>query len=580
MGYIIRTEYLTKEFKPAKKLPKFIIGPQQARKSVLALKDVNLKIKEGEVFALVGPNGAGKTTLIKILCSLILPTKGRVYIDGYEVSKYNKKIKILVGLITGDRRSFYWRLTGRENLNFYAALYNLTSHQASSEITRLARILKIEKDLDNQFGEYSTGTKQKLAILRGLLNNPKILLIDELTINLDPIITQEIRTFLKEKVVSEQGKTVIFATHNLGEVENFAHRIAIIDRGQIKMCGTLVELKQMMSSPNASALEVFTYFIRNKNSMLEEQNESDRISSAESNGCFSNNGYSLSNFSYYIDKLLKYLGYIKSNLKKIFAFIKKDFLLLTSYRLFFLSSPIGGNLHLIIFYIIISIFLKQGYFSLAQSRLDYLPFLFIGIVFSIYQYSGQILIPNEIRQEQLMGTLESILVTPNNPLLLVLSKICYFFVLDTIAILTLLLLGVWFLNINLSNLNFTASFIITILYAISSYSIGIIMAGMVILFKKIEGLNRILSGFVKFFGGVFFSVTLFPIGLRLLSHCLPITYSLRALRKALLEGYAIKNLSFDLIVLLFFSLILFPLGIVFFKYALKRIERYEGLQYY
>ena len=137
MNYDIEISELTKEFIPAKSFHQLILRPFCKEKPVLALDKLSLQVKKGEMLTIVGPNGAGKTTLIKILSCLILPTRGKVEVCGYDISK-EEKIKSSIGLVNGDERSFYWKLTLRENLYFFAALYNLSGVKMRIKIKELA----------------------------------------------------------------------------------------------------------------------------------------------------------------------------------------------------------------------------------------------------------------------------------------------------------------------------------------------------------------------------------------------------------------------------------------------------------
>lgn len=231
--------------------------PWQKRKVTFALRNVNLEAKEGECFALLGPNGAGKTTLIKILCSLIVPDKGDVKIAGYHLKSHEELAKSQIGLVTGEERSFYWRLTGRQNLEFFASFYNIPSQLAKTRISELAKLLNIAEHLDKRFQEYSTGIKQMMAVTRGLLNDPSVLLIDEPTKSLDPNMAQNLRTFIKDELVAKERKTVFFATHQIPEAESISNRIAIMDKGNIKSCGTLEELRRHSRSSGDSLYEIF-----------------------------------------------------------------------------------------------------------------------------------------------------------------------------------------------------------------------------------------------------------------------------------------------------------------------------------
>ena len=261
MDFSIEISNLTKEFISARTLHQLVFHPFQRGKNILAVNDITLRIKKGEIFALVGPNGAGKTSLIKILSCLILPTRGRARVAGYDILKEEEKVKDSIGLVGWDERSFYWRLTLRQNLYFFAMLYNLSHIEAKKRIEELASLLKITAQLDNRFQECSAGIKQRLAIARSMLNDPKILFMDEPTKSLDPVASKSLRDFIKERLVGEQRKTVVFATHNLSEVENFADQIAIMHSGGIRACGTLSELRHKANLPQASMEDIYGWMI-------------------------------------------------------------------------------------------------------------------------------------------------------------------------------------------------------------------------------------------------------------------------------------------------------------------------------
>src|SRR3990172_8165098 len=163
-----------------------------------ALKNVNLQIRHGEIVALLGPNGAGKTTLLKILSTLVLPTSGTAYVKGYEIVRCEDDVKKSIGLVTGEERSFYWRLTGRQNLEFFAALYGLRPDEAKPRIDALLEQLDLSAAADNMFYSYSSGMKQKLALVRGLLCNPAVLFLDEPTKSVDVMTARDLRGFIKE----------------------------------------------------------------------------------------------------------------------------------------------------------------------------------------------------------------------------------------------------------------------------------------------------------------------------------------------------------------------------------------------
>lgn len=226
------------------------------RGKIRALDGVDLKVGEGEIFALLGPNGAGKTTLIKILATLLLPTSGEARICGWDAAKKPRQVKKLISLMAGDERSFYWRLTGRQNLNFFAALYNLFGKEARQKIEEAAALFGLEA-LDRRYQEYSTGTKHRLALARSFLNGAKIIFMDEPTRSLDPNAAFQLRELVKKKVRDGVLKTVFFTTHQTEEAQGLADRMAILEKGKIKACGSLGELRSQAGLPSASLAEIF-----------------------------------------------------------------------------------------------------------------------------------------------------------------------------------------------------------------------------------------------------------------------------------------------------------------------------------
>lgn len=246
MLYSVETINLSKGFLISRSLSEFILRPFGERKTNLVISSVNLKVKEGELFGLIGPNGAGKTTLIKVLCCLILPTCGKAKVAGFDILDNEDEVKKCIGLVNGDERSFYWRLTGRQNLQFFSSLYNLSSNEAENRIKELIDVLEIDGP-DKRFQEYSAGMKQRLAIARGLLNSPKVLFMDEPTKSLDPRTAYNLRKFIKDKLSHQQGRSIFFATHNLDETEYLADRIAIMEKGSIRACDTVERLQKEIS---------------------------------------------------------------------------------------------------------------------------------------------------------------------------------------------------------------------------------------------------------------------------------------------------------------------------------------------
>ncbi len=212
------------------------------RKFVTALTGVDLEVGAGRCYCLLGPNGAGKTTLIKILASLVLPDGGEARVGGFDVVREPGKVKEAIGLAVGDERSFYWRLTGRQNLMFFAALSDIPSARSRRRVDEILALAGLEEVADLRFNAYSTGKRQMLAFARALLTNPGILFVDEPTRSLDPGSARKMRAFIKKDLVEGHGRAVLWATHNLAEAAEVADDLAIIDKGSIRVSGRTADL--------------------------------------------------------------------------------------------------------------------------------------------------------------------------------------------------------------------------------------------------------------------------------------------------------------------------------------------------
>jgi ABC-2 type transport system ATP-binding protein len=241
----IETHELTKRFRKLHSYRDLLLYPWR-RASHLAVDRVSLQIAQGELFGILGQNGAGKTTLIKMLCTALLPSAGSAAVAGHDVVHAARRVRAAIGLVSGEERSFYWRLTGRQNLEFFAALYRVPPAAARRRIMMLLRGVDLEEAADLPFRTYSTGMRQKLAIARGLLNQPQVLFMDEPTRSLDPISAQSVRRFVADYIIGELGSTVILATHSMAEAEELCDRVALIRSGQIVAQGTIDQLRQTL----------------------------------------------------------------------------------------------------------------------------------------------------------------------------------------------------------------------------------------------------------------------------------------------------------------------------------------------
>ncbi len=252
---IIVVSQLTKIFYPLQ-LRLRSLRPIRRQEPVCALRDLDLTVGRGEILGLLGTNGAGKTTLLKILATLILPTSGRVTVEGCDVDGQADQVKALIGLGACEERSFYWRLTGRQNLEFFAAFHGLGPDAARGRIQQLREQLGLEA-LDRHFAVYSTGMRHRLGIARALLRQPRILLLDEPTRSLDPLAAGELRRLIQDTLVGQMGCTVVLATHNLQEAEELCDRVAVLHKGRLAGCGTINELRGWSGHQAYSLAKVF-----------------------------------------------------------------------------------------------------------------------------------------------------------------------------------------------------------------------------------------------------------------------------------------------------------------------------------
>ncbi len=226
---------------------------------VEALKGVSFGVLKGEVFGLLGPNGAGKTTTVKILCTLLLPDSGTATILGYDVVKDASKVRRIIGVSLTVEKGFYWKLTGKENLKYFGMLYGLDGKFLEDRVNMLLELVGLRKlgVEDKLYEEYSLGMKARLSLARALLTDPPVIILDEPTLGLDPPSARCLREMLV-KLAHEEGKTVLMTTHNMFEAEMVCDRVAIIDRGEIIVMGTVDELKKRVAGSVGIEMFVLT----------------------------------------------------------------------------------------------------------------------------------------------------------------------------------------------------------------------------------------------------------------------------------------------------------------------------------
>ena len=228
---VISVEDLTKTFPAARGLGALIWPKRSA--PVEALRGANLEVPRGRICGLLGPNGAGKTTLMEILATYLLPTRGRVRIDGHDASREPIAVRRAVGYCSAGARGLDHRLTGRQNLEFFALLHRLPRSRAREQVERLWKLVGLDGFEDGPVAGYSDGMGQRLALARALLDDPPVLLLDEPMRGLDPSASAFWTRLLRERLAREEGRTILLVTHDPHHAEEICDRAAILEGGRI-----------------------------------------------------------------------------------------------------------------------------------------------------------------------------------------------------------------------------------------------------------------------------------------------------------------------------------------------------------
>ena len=240
---------------------------------VEAVRGVDFEVQSGELFGLLGPNGAGKTTTIKMLITLLIPTSGTATVLGYDVVKDPREVRKRIGYVFGGERGVYERLSGLDNLRYFAELYGVPGKRIRPRIDELLELVGLKGREKERVEGYSRGMKQRLHVARGLLHDPPVVFLDEPTIGLDPVGARELRATIAS--LTEAGKTVLLTTHYMFEADELCDRIAVIAQGEIVAHGTPADLKAGVAEGAIVEVEVFGI----PNGTVERVRELDGVSS-------------------------------------------------------------------------------------------------------------------------------------------------------------------------------------------------------------------------------------------------------------------------------------------------------------
>jgi len=252
---IISVRDVTMRFPIAKRYREWVLSPFRPRRLFTALQGATLAVQAGDRVAVMGPNGAGKTTMLKLIGGLLLPSEGEVVVNGFSTLDDNSAARKSVGFVFNEERSFFWRMTGVQNLEFFGALDNLSGPDLDRRIHHLIHLVGLEVAADKPVSTYSSGMKQRLALARGLIAEPGVLILDEPTRALDPVACDEMTQLILSRLYQGSRKTLLIATHRLEEAATLCNKVMVVDAGRVRAFDSIADL-------TANGITLFDYYRR------------------------------------------------------------------------------------------------------------------------------------------------------------------------------------------------------------------------------------------------------------------------------------------------------------------------------
>ena len=320
------------------------------------MPSVTLEIQQGDRIAVLGPNGAGKTTLLKLIGGLLLPTDGQIVVNGFDTLHHNTAARKSVGFVMNEERSFFWRLSAMQNLEFFAILDDLTGDAVRERCRELVKFVGLDEHADKPVATHSSGMKQRLALARGLMGEPEVLILDEPTRTLDPIASEDLIALINERLHRGSRKTILIATHRLEEALTLCDKVLIINHGRLVAFDRIQDL-------------------------LDRGITLSRVLPPPCDGR---------------------AGMIMI-LRKAAAFIRRDFQIESSYKMNFLMGVVDSLIILVFFYFLDKLVPDGGGGKLTRYGGDYLSFVLIGLAFARFFQLTLKMFSDSIREAQVTG---------------------------------------------------------------------------------------------------------------------------------------------------------------------------------
>jgi len=517
----------------------------------LAVDDVSFSVIRGSVFAILGPNGAGKSTLLRILSTLLEPTSGSFRAAGHG-DRDARSIRASIGLVTSDERSFFWRLTGRENLHFFAALWGLRRREADRRIADLSQSLGLEAVLDQRVDRCSAGMKHRLGLARALLHDPPVLLLDEPTRSLDPMVAVGVRTLLR-RLVDNEGKTLVLVTHDVAEAATLADRAAIMYRGRLREIDDPERLPELFR-PRADEDDDAAWA---------------RVVDPLEPPAPPTTAREMSPAAGPRLHLAGILG----------AFLRRDAQIHLSYRLAMALQVVGVALSAATFFFVGRL-VGDGGPHLEPYGGAYFPFVIVGLAFFSFQSVALSRLSATIRDGQLSGTLEAMLSTATPLPVLLGGSTLWPFLQSAFRAALFLALGVLGFGLSLRGVSVATALTVVALLVAATLGLGLVSAAFVVVFKRGDPVQLAIASLTTLLSGVYFPVSLLPSTLRAAADLLPLTFALEGLRKTLLDGAVLADLGGEVLALGVFTVILVPVGLATFSRAVRHAKRAGTLGQY